>query len=95
MKNDLLTVVLAVALIFVLSGCGAGACTVCSSAENTSAYQNLSTGEKAAICAECLGDSMGSPDLCAWCQDEPSSGFYINLLEIPVFVCQDCYAGLS
>ncbi len=63
--------------------------------ENTSSYRNLSTGDEEAICEDCLKDAaFGSPDECSLCGDE-ADGFYINLLEVPVFVCQDCYDELD
>ena len=96
MKRKLLAATLGVAVLLSLTGCGgAGECTLCGSTENTASYRNLSTNENEAICAECMEDALGSPDLCAWCQDEPAAGFYINLAEQAVFACQDCYDGLS
>lgn len=94
MMNKILTVILGFAFLLGLTGCSAGECSICGSTENTSSYKNLTTETKEAICEECMDDAMGSPDLCAWCQDEESAGFYVNLVEVPVFACQTCYDGL-
>lgn len=77
-----------------LGGCSAGACFICDAEDDTAAYTYLTTESKEALCSDCVEDGMGSPDTCAWC-DEGAEGFYVNLLEIPVFTCQDCYDELS
>lgn len=95
MGRKLLAVVSSVILLFALAGCGAGECSICGATEGTKTYRNLSTEEKGALCAECVENAFGSPDQCAWCERETPIGFYINLLQLPVFVCQDCYDELS
>ncbi len=93
MRKRIVTAACLVTLLS-LGGCSsAGACYICESEEDTTAYTYLVTGSTEALCAECLEDALGSPDECAWCYED-ADGFYVNLLEVPVFACQDCYDGI-
>ncbi len=93
MRKFIVTIACFVAMIG-LGGCSAGACYICDSEEDTAAYTYLVTETKEALCAECLAKALGDPDQCAFC-GEDADGFYVNLVEAPVFACQDCYDGLS
>ncbi len=95
MRKRIVTAICLVALLSLvgLGGCSAGACYICGSEGDTSSYTFLATGSREALCTKCLEDALGSPDKCAWCEDD-ADGFYVNLLEIPVFSCQDCYDGI-
>ncbi len=44
-------------------------------------------GEIFFVCRDCSSD-------CAWCDNEASE-FYRNLLEMPIFVCDECYQEIA
>lgn len=88
-----IVVVASLVVLLGLGGCSVGACYICGSEDDTTAYTYLATGSKEALCAECLEDAFGSMDECAICGDE-ADGFYVNTIQTPVFACQDCYDGI-